>query len=167
MSQTGENLGHQISSEQITKHDANSETTNPEINLEPTKDFFVTYKRNVDKYFENLENSIPKFYQTIHELHQEYLQLWENMVNATISIQKEFVNKAEIKGVQSPAAKDFVSDLIESANKARTVRDQIFLKSIETAKDNVNAWNNHSHQFAETNAKMVQFWTSLFMAGKT
>ncbi len=155
MSKLGKIVTHHTGSEQITKQ---------EINSELTQDFFVTYKKNADKYFESLENSIPKYYQTIHELHQEYLQVWENMFNATISIQKAFVSKTGLNTSQSSAANEFVSDATEAAIKARTVRDEVILKSIETATENLKAWNKHWQGFAETNRKIAQFWISVFTA---
>ena len=162
MSKTSKNVKHQIRSEQVTKQEIKSTpTSQPEIKSETTQDFFVTYKQNVDKYFESLENSIPKYYQTIHELQQEYLQAWENMFNASVSIQKEFSNKIGLN-TKSTVASKYISDATDSVTKARAVRDKIILKSIETAKENVKAWNNQSQTFTDTNKKIAQFWLSLF-----
>ena len=127
MSKTDKNLKHQIRSEQAAKQQVRTEqTTKPETRSEPTKDFIATYKQNVEKYFENMENSIPKYYQTLSELQQEFLQAWENMFNASISIQKEFLSKTGMNIEQSKAASKFVSDTTEAAIKARAVRDEIF-----------------------------------------
>ena len=164
MSKSDKNVKRQNRPEQITKQQVKTEQiTKPEIRSETTQDFFVTYKQNVDKYFENMENSIPKYYQTIHELQQEYLQAWENMFNTTISIQKEFVSKTGLNLEQSAAGK-FVSDATEAAIKARTVRDKIVLTSIDTAKENVKEWNKRSQEFVELNRKIVQSWMSSFTA---
>lgn len=163
MSKTSKQITPQVRPEQITKQEIKPETSSKsEFTSESTQDFFVTYKQNVDKYFESLESSIPKYYQTVHELQQEYLQAWENAVNATISIQKEFANKTGYKSGQSSAASAFVFDATNSAIKARTARDKIILKSIDTAKENVKAWNSQSEAFAESNKKIAQFWISLF-----
>jgi membrane-associated HD superfamily phosphohydrolase len=162
MSKTDKNLKQQVRPEQITKQQVKTEQiTKPEIRSEPTQDFFATYKQNVNKYFENMENSIPKYYQTLHELQQEYLQAWENMFNATISVQKEF---AGLNLEQSTAASKFVSDTTEAAIKARTVRDEIILTSIDTAKENVKEWNKRSQEFIDLNRKIAQSWISSFTA---
>lgn len=162
MSKNPKNVTQQIRTEQITKKEIESvPTTKREFSSESTQNFFVTYKQNVNKYFESIENSIPKYYQTIHELEQEYLHAWENMFNANISIQKEFASKIGLKTI-SPAASEFISEATDSAIKARSVRDKIILESIDTAKENIKAWNNQSDAFAETNRKIAQFWISLF-----
>jgi hypothetical protein len=173
MSKTDKNVKQQIRTEQTTQQQVRTEQTSkpqvrteqitkPEIRSEPTQDFFAIYKQNVGKYFENMENSIPKYYQTVHELQQEYLQSWENMFNATISIQKEFVSKTGMSMEQSNAASKFVSDTTEAAIKVRTVRDQIILTSIDTAKENVKEWNKRSEEFIDMNRKIAQSWISSF-----
>jgi len=158
----------QVKPEQITKPQVNTEQiTKPGIGAETNKDFFVTYKQNVEKYFENMENSIPKYYQTLTELQQEFLQAWENMYNASISVQKEFVGKNGLDTKQTNAASKFVSDTTEAAIKARTVRDKIILTSLDTTKESVKEWNRRSQEFAELNRKIMQSWISSFTARKS
>ena len=163
MSKTSKIVKQQVRPEQIAKQEIRSEiTAKPEIKSDSTQDFFVIYKQNVDKYFEHLENSIPKYYQTFHELQQEYLQAWENMFNATISIQKELVSKTGINSEQFSGASKLVSDATEAAIKTRTVRDKIMLTSIDTTKENVKEWNKRSQEFIELNRKITQSWISSF-----
>ncbi len=167
MSQTDQNVKQQIRPEQTAKHEVITEqTTKPEIRSEPSQDFFVTYKQNVERYFENVENSIPKYYQTLLELQQEYLQAWENMFKATITVQKEFVSKTGLNLEQSTIASKIVVDTTEAAIKARTVRDQILLTTIDTTKDNLKEWNNRIPDFADLNRKIMQYWTSAFTTRK-
>jgi len=167
MSRTDQNVKQQIRPEQTAKHEVrNEQTTKPEIRSEPNQDFFVTYNLNVERYFGNLENSIPKYYQTLLELQQEYLQAWENMFKATITVQKEFLSKTGLNLEQSTTASKIVVDTTEAAIKARTVRDQILLTTIDTTKDNVKEWNNRIPDFAELNRKIMQYWISLFTARK-
>lgn len=167
MSKTDKNIKHQIRSEQASKQQVRTEqASKPEIRSETSKDLFVTYKQNVEKYFEQMENSIPKYYQTLTELQQEFLQAWENMFNASIAVQKEFVSKTGMDPKQSSAASKFVSDTTEAAIRARTVRDKIFLTSIDTTKENVKEWNRRSQEFADLNRKIMQSWISSFTSKK-
>ena len=173
MSKTDKNDKHQIRTEQTSKQQVRTEqtskqqvrteqTSKPEIRSEPTQDFFAIYKQNIEKYFENMENSIPKYYQTLTELQQEYLQAWENMFKATISVQKEFVGKTGLNIEQTAVASKLVSDTTEAAIKVRTVRDEIILTSIDTAKENVKEWNKRSQEFIDLNRKIAQSWISSF-----
>lgn len=166
MSQADQNVKQQIRPEQTVKQEVIVEqTTKPEIRSESTQDFFVTYKQNVERYFENMENSIPKYYQTLLELQQEYLQVCENMFKATITVQKEFVSKTGLNLEQSTASK-IVIGTTDSAIKARKIRDQILLTTIDTAKDNLKEWNNRIPDFEEFNRKIMQYWISSFTTRK-
>jgi membrane-associated HD superfamily phosphohydrolase len=109
-----------------------------------------------------MENSIPKYYQTLNELQQEYVQAWENMFKATISVQKEFAGKTGLDIEQTTIATKIISDTTEAAIKARTVRDEIILTSIDTAKENVKEWNKRSQEFIDLNRKIAQSWISSF-----
>ena len=161
MSKTDKNIKQQIRTEQTSKQQIRTEqTSKPEIRSEPIQDFFAIYKQNIEKYFEHMENSIPKYYQTLTELQQEYLQAWENMFKATISVQKEFVGKTGLNIEQTAVASKLVSDTTEAAIKVRTVRDEIILTSIDTAKENVKEWNKQSQEFIDLNRKIVQSWIS-------
>ena len=165
MSKTEKNLKQQIKPEQASKQEIRTiQTPKPEIRSEPVQDFFAICNQNVEKYFENLEKSLPKYYQTITELQQEYFQASENMFKANISVQKEFAKKMGLNIEQSTEAGKYVSSLTDSAIKARTVRDEIILTSIDTAKENVREWNKQSQEFIDMNRKIAQSWISSFTA---
>jgi len=165
MSKTEKNLKQQIKPEQASKQEIRTiQTPKPEIRSEPVQDFFAICNQNVEKYFENLEKSLPTYYQTITELQQEYFQASENMFKATISVQKEFAKKMGLNIEQSTEAGKYVSSLTDSAIKARTVRDEIILTSIDTAKENVREWNKRSQEFIDMNRKIAQSWISSFTA---
>jgi len=163
MSKTEKNLKQQNKPEQASKQEIRTiQTPKPEIRSEPVQDFFAICNQNVEKYFENLEKSLPKYYQTITELQQEYFQASENMFKANISVQKEFAKKMGLNIEQSTEAGKYVSSLTDSAIKARTVRDEIVLTSIDTAKENVREWNKQSQEFIDLNRKIAQSWISSF-----
>ncbi len=165
--QTGSVSKQQVKTKQIVSQQIKSESTpKPEIRSETSQEFFLTYKQNVEKYFDQMEQSIPKYYQTLSELQQEFLQAWENMFNASIAVQKEFSSKTGLDSKQSSIASKFVSDTTEAAIRARTVRDKIFLTSIDTTKENIKEWNRRSQEFADLNRRILQSWVSSFTARK-
>jgi len=163
----GQASKQQVKTEQTSKEKIRTESTSkPEIKSEASPDIFFTYKQNVEKYFDQMENSIPKYYQTLTELQQEFLLAWENMFNASIALQKEFVSKTGLDPKQSSIASKIVSDITEAAIRARTVRDKIILTSIDTTKENVKEWNKRSQEFAELNRKIMQSWVLSFTTRK-
>jgi membrane-associated HD superfamily phosphohydrolase len=159
------NEKQQARTEQISKQQVSTEQiSKQEIRSDPIQDFFAIYKQNIEKYFETVENSIPKYYQTLNELQQEYVHAWENVFKANISVQKEFAGKTGMNIEQTTAASKFVSDTTEAAIKARAVRDEMILTSLDTAKENVREWNKRSQEFIDLNKKIAQSWISSFTA---
>ncbi|MGI0055820.1 MAG: hypothetical protein ACREAK_00425, partial [Nitrosarchaeum sp.] len=61
-----------------------------------TKDVFSVYQENVDKLFSDIKHSVPQYHQSITNVQQEYLQAYENVVDSTIALQKEYAKKAGI-----------------------------------------------------------------------
>ncbi len=147
--------------EQITK---NEETTKSDRG---TTDIFAVYDENVDKYFDNVEKSIPKYSQTIEELQQEYLQTCENVTKATISLQKEFLKKTGWSTNFPEVTQKVFQDTTDAFVKVRSVRDQIILATIDTAKQNIKTWNDNAKTFADLNRNILQSWLSVFTVSKT
>ena len=55
-----------------------------------SKDVFSVYQENVDKLFDGIKQSVPQYHQSITNVQQEYLQAFENIVDSSITLQKEF-----------------------------------------------------------------------------
>jgi len=147
--------------EQITK---NEETTKSDSK---TSDIFAVYNENVEKYFDNVEKSIPKYSQTIEELQQEYLQTCENVTKATLSLQKEFLKKTGWSINFPEVTQKVFQDTTDAFVKARSVRDQVILATIDTAKQNIKTWNDNAKTFADLNRNILQSWLSVFTVCKT
>jgi len=147
--------------EQITK---NEETTKSDRG---TTDIFAVYDENVDKYFDNVEKSIPKYSQTIEELQQEYLQTCENVTKAILSFQKEFLKKTGWSTNFPEVTQKVFQDTTDAFVKVRSVRDQIILATIDTAKQNIKTWNDNAKTFADLNRNILQSWLSVFTVCKT
>jgi len=137
--------------EQITK---SQEAKSEQI----SKDIFVVYDENVDKYFDNVEKSIPKYSQAIEEAQQEYLQTCENVTKATLSFQKEFLKKTGWSTNVPDATQKVFQDTTDAFVKVRSVRDQMILTTINTAKQNIKTWNDNAKTFADLNRNIMQSW---------
>ena len=106
-----------------------------------SKDIFTVYDENVDKYFDNVEKSIPKYSKAIEEAQQEYLQTCENVTKATLSLQKEFLKKTGWSTNVPDATQKVFQETNDAFVKARSVRDQMILTTINTAKQFVSNVN--------------------------
>jgi hypothetical protein len=114
-----------------------------------SKDILSIYQKNIDKIFCGFKKSVPKYHQSITNLQQEYFQAFENMVDFSIALQKEFVTKEDIiSDVPSPTLK-MINDTTEEFVKIFSIQNQIVLASIDATQQNIQTFNDNIKSFVE------------------
>ena len=132
-----------------------------QISKEQTKDNFAAFQQSSNKYFTDVENSVQRYQQATSDLQDEYIKAWKNVVNANISLQKEFANKTGFNSNLPEATQNVIENITESVIKTRSVRDQITVATIEATKKNIKAWNDNANTFADLNRNIMQSWLSV------
>jgi hypothetical protein len=127
-----------------------------------SKDIFSVYQENVDKMFNGVKQSVPQYHQSITNVQQEYLQAFENMVDSSITIQKEFVIKAGIASDVPSTTLKVIDDTTEEFVKASSIQNQIVLASIDATQQNIKTFNDNAKSFVELNKNILQSWISAF-----
>jgi len=127
-----------------------------------SKDIFSVYQENVDKMFNGVKQSVPQYHQSITNVQQEYLQAFENMVDSSIAIQKEFVIKAGIASDVPRTTLKVIDDTTEEFVKASSIQNQIVLASIDATQQNIKTFNDNAKSFVELNKNILQSWISAF-----
>ena len=133
-----------------------------ETNKVNSKDIFSVYQENIDKMFNGVKQSVPQYHQSITNLQQEYLQAFENMVDSSIAIQKEFVIKAGIASDVPSTTLKVIDDTTEEFVKASSIQNQIVLASIDATQQNIKTFNDNAKSFVELNKNILQSWISAF-----
>ena len=105
-----------------------------------SKDIFSVYQENIDKMFNGVKQSVPQYHQSITNVQQEYLQAFENMVDSSIAIQKEFVIKAGIASDVPSTTLKVIDDTTEEIVKASSIQNQIVLASIDATQQNIKTF---------------------------
>lgn len=127
-----------------------------------TKDLFSVYQENVDKLFSGIRHSVPQYHQSITNVQQEYLQAYENIVDSTITIQKEYVKKAGIATNIPQAALKVIYDTTEEFVKVASIQNKITLATIDATQQNIKTFNDNAKSFADLNRNILQSWISAF-----
>ena len=136
---------------------SNNETTTKN----PT-DVFSVYQENVDKLFNGIKQSVPQYHQSITNVQQEYLQAYENIVDSTITIQREYAKKAGIATNIPEATLKVIHDTTEEFVKAASIQNQITLATIDATQQNIKTFNDNAKSFADLNRNILQSWISAF-----
>ena len=126
------------------------------------KDVFSVYQQNVDKLFNGIRQSVPQYHQSITNVQQEYLQAYENVVDSTITLQKEYVKKAGIATNIPEATLKVIHDTTEEFVKAASIQNQVVLATIDATQQNIKTFNDNAKSFADLNRNILQSWISAF-----
>ena len=127
-----------------------------------SKDIFSVYQQNVDKLFNGVKQSVPQYHQSITNVQQEYLQAYENIVDSTITLQKEYVKKAGIATNIPEATLKVIHDTTEEFVKAASIQNQVVLATIDATQQNIKTFNDNAKSFADLNRNILQSWISAF-----
>ncbi len=126
------------------------------------KDVFSVYQQNVEKIFNGIKQSVPQYHQSITNVQQEYLQAYENIVDSTITLQKDYVKKAGIATTIPEATLKVIHDTTEEFVKAASIQNQVVLATIDATQQNIKTFNDNAKSFANLNRNILQSWISAF-----
>jgi len=126
------------------------------------KDVYGVSQQNVDKYFNGIKQSVPRYHQSVTNVQQEYLEAWENVINSTIAFQKEFATKTGVNTNVPSATLKAIRDTNEEIVKAYDVQNKIALASIDATQQNIKTFNDNAKAFADLNKNILQSWISTF-----
>ena len=62
-----------------------------------TKDIFDVSKKNIERFFTEIEKSSPTYHQSVAKLQQDYIDAWKTVINSAISLEQEYATKAGYK----------------------------------------------------------------------
>ncbi len=128
------------------------------------KDVFSVYQQNVDKFFTSIKQSVPQYHQSITNVQQEYLQAYENIVDSSFTMQKEFAKKSGIAANIPEATLKVIRDTTDEFVKATSMQNQIALATIDATQQNIKTFNDNAKSFADLNKNVLQSWISAFTA---
>ena len=123
---------------------------------------FSKYQENVDKMFNSVKRSVPRYHQSSTNIQQELLQSFENMVDLSIMIQKEFVKKVGIASNTPTSILNVIDDTSEEFVNATSIQNQIMLTTIDAAQQNIKTYNDNVKSFADLNKNILESCISVF-----
>ena len=133
-----------------------------ETTTKNSKDIFSVYQQNVDKLFNGIKQAVPQYHQSITNVQQEYLQAYENIVDSTITLQREYAKKAGIATNIPEATLKVIRDTTEEFVKSASIQNQVALATIEATQQNIKTFNDNAKSFADLNRNVLQSWISAF-----
>ena len=133
-----------------------------ESNKSEKNDVFSTVEQTVDKQVKSTEKSFPNYQASVTSLQQEYTEAFENIVESSIALQREFANKTGINTALPEATETAVRKSNEQVSKVQDVQNKIALATIDATRQNIKTFNENAKAFADLNKSVMQSWLTAF-----
>jgi len=125
-------------------------------------DVFATVEETVEKQVKTVERSFPNYQTSVTSLQQEYTEAFQNIVDSTIALQREFANKTGINTALPEATESAVNKTNEQISKVHDVQNKIALATIDATRQNIKTFNENAKAFADLNKSVMQSWVTAF-----
>ncbi len=125
-------------------------------------DVFSTVEETVEEQVKSAEKSFPNYQTSVTSLQQEYTEAFQNIVDSTIALQREYANKTGINTALPEATESAVKKTNEQINKVQDVQNKIALATIDATRQNIKTFNENAKAFADLNKSVMQSWITAF-----
>ena len=123
-----------------------------------SKEIHSVYKHSADRFFDEVEKSIPQYHQSITNLQRSYIAAWKKAIESTITMNQEFAIKLGMStGVTSSMTK-IVKDTTEEIINAQAVQNKAILAAIDATQQSINTFNENAKLFTGLDQGMMQYW---------
>jgi len=133
-----------------------------ESNKTVENDVFSTVEETVQEQVKSAEKSFPNYQTSVTSLQQEYTEAFQNIVDSTITLQREFANKTGINTALPEATESAVNKTNEQISKVQDVQNKVALATIDVTRQNLKTFNENAKAFADLNKSVMQSWITAF-----
>jgi len=124
------------------------------------KDIFSVCSKNVDKFFSEIEQSKPKYDNSIAQLQIDYLAAWKNVIQSAISLEHEYAKKTGLDVDVPQATKDAMREMTAQAIKAYVAQNKMMADTAQATKQAFSAFNENTKSLASLNRNIMGFLMS-------
>ncbi len=127
-----------------------------------SKDLFGVSKKNVERFFNEVEKSAPRYHQSVVKLQQDYIDAWKTVINSAISLEQEYATKAGYKTDVSESVLKTIRDITDISLQAYASQNKIATDTSEATKQAFKTFNQNTKSFATLNKEIMGYIMSVF-----
>jgi hypothetical protein len=127
-----------------------------------TKDIFGVSKKNIERFFTEIEKSSPKYHQSVAKLQQDYIDAWKIVINSAISLEQEYATKAGYKLEVPDSVLKTIRDITDMSLQAYANQNKISVDTSEATKQAFKTFNQNTKSFATLNKEIMGYIMSVF-----
>jgi len=127
-----------------------------------SKDLFGVSKKNVERFFNEIEKSAPKYHQSVVKLQQDYIDAWKTVINSAISLEQEYATNAGFKMDVPESVLKTIRDITDISLQAYASQNKIVTDTSQTTKQAFKTFNQNTKSFATLNKEIMGYIMSVF-----
>jgi hypothetical protein len=127
-----------------------------------SNDIFGISKKNIDRFFNEVEKSSPKYHQSVAKLQQDYIDAWKTVINSAISLEQEYAVKAGYKTEVPESVLKTIRDITDFSLQAYANQNKITTNTSEATKQAFKTFNQNTKSFATLNKEIMGYIMSVF-----
>ncbi len=127
-----------------------------------SKDLFGVSKKNVERFFNEVEKSAPKYHQSVAKLQQDYIDAWKTVINSAISLEQEYATNAGYKMQVPDSVLKTIREITDISLQAYAQQNKINADTTEATKQAFKTFNQNTKSFATLNKEIMGYIMSVF-----
>jgi hypothetical protein len=128
-------------------------------------DVYETVKVNLLRTVDEMAKAQPQYYQSISNLQLDYIQTIKNIIQTTISAQKQLAGNSWTVPQTAPYTDQFVKQSNEITNntiRAVDVNNQLMINGLDALRENLKVYNRTMDTVNEFNNNIAKAWNLFF-----
>lgn len=130
---------------------------------------YDSVKENLLRTVDEMAKAQPQYYQSISNLQLDYIQTAKNIIQTTVSTQKQLLGNNWSVNPSGPYAEQLVNQSNQFTNStigAVDVNNQLLINSLDTLRENLKVCNRTIDTVTEFNTNVVRAWNSFFKSAQ-
>jgi hypothetical protein len=151
-------MAEKTNKDDSTTRSTTSTTTN-------VHDVYEILKENLVRAVGETAKFQPQFSQSLSNLQIDYIQTTKNVIQNSVSVQKQFVSSMSIPSVAIPYSEQFAKQTNEITNntmRAARINNQLVINAIDAARENLRIYNRTVDAITDFSSNTAKAWISLF-----
>ena len=128
-------------------------------------DVYDTLKENLVKAVDEMAKAQPQFSQSLSNLQIDYIQTTKNVIQNSVSAQKQVAANMNIPTLTVPYSEQFAKQTNEITNNTMRIagiNDQLVINAIDAARENLRIYNRTVDAITDFSSNAAKAWVSLF-----
>lgn len=130
---------------------------------------YDSVKENLLRTVDEMAKAQPQYYQSISNLQLDYIQTAKNIIQTTVSTQKQLLGNNWSIHSSGPYAEQLVNQsnqITNSTIRAVDVNNQLLINSLDTLRENLKVCNRTIDTVTEFNNNVMRAWNSFFTSAQ-